>query len=1032
MAGNSDNFIDNGDFKNIDFGGKPEVFLGTPGASLGGWTLFGSGHSVRFMSHGNSNVLGNLPAELQGSDVNFVCLNGNGLSGLIGRQTNESLSEGQTVEVTWFAALDNNHACAAPSYTHTVQLAEKVEHSGSDVPVAGELFVNLSVTRSDGWRKFRETFTVKGSGLRYLSFKGDKNGGACGVVISGVKVVVVGGGDDVVKVAGDGEVSAKPKFPVTRIDFTVTRNDQPLKNTLVEIRIDGADTTGTQFVGGESSYTVHTGADGKAFIPANEIIAGTAGRVKLVAEVSGHTLALTIIVIKNEGDVTPISGAAYSLKKVDSTYASGDDQNAPTKTRFSRMLTVSVWDRDNRPATSGEVTFTVTSSSADTKGFLASNDGDTFDTVSTAGKTSLGAPVNQGFAKIWLWGQYGLSSGSGQLVVKANGKDLHGSEVGFSEQVWPSADSLTLTKTQGDEQSVLTGQAPTALTVRLASGANAVRGEWLHWTSDTSALTFTHSADTDSFVWSDAKSIWVRTDASGVASVSGIEAISSSATADAKVTVTSSVAASVVFTLHLNPAASTSKYEIVWEDLEALPVDTEVSRTVLVRDRVTQARLGGVSVLAEIDSKNDSAKIVLTPSTQTTKSTPDADLGRATFQLMASKEGASHLKLSVQADKNSVADVTLVANRNAVRKHLIFSTPDHLTISPASGGTSEINPIRIFLQPADADITQIEYEVKPTGDHALLRVQEGSGAKKTHGSLTAANGQFVVPALAVSDSIVNSSDEKKYTITFSVKGHPTIDPITCYVDFADGVYVHRFPEQITRTDPYPLDAGSRVENDSKLYVVTSQDKDGDIVVPHVKLRFHITVTAPVGADQRNVVFVNSQSDVEEASTDDSGKCFLPAMEIKNWSGSFEVAIYNGVGASAVDRWYFQVTPPRPPALIIFNRNRSTLEVSHPYELSDPVDTVTVYADLQKTSTVRGGTVNFSIRPDGATKASFKGPNGKYVDGEGKPILLMSSRISSNGKAPVPPLRAPHAGTLTLDATVSNIAPAVGAYKVGED
>lgn len=390
------------------------------------------------------------------------------------------------------------------------------------------------------WKRYSVDFKVEKAGKYFLKFRG-------GEVISNSQY---GTGTFITDIFLCTRSTSKPKVLVTHgavgdwpnvtaqahvgqyfaaIEFLFLADEKsidPLRDHLVKIQLRDPANTGLQFTEGKSEITGTTDHEGKLRLPAHTLKAGsktdTSGElVVIVDDAEIYRLRLNVLAQTAE------SGVAASVVRIPSSYSSGDEQNAISKTRFSRPLKVAVSDAKGLPATKGQITFTILKGNPSVMGYLSASPLVEWDTVSKTAGGPLTVSVNAGYAEAWLIGNYAGNEPMDTLTVTAQVKGKSTTGVSFTEHVWASNTAFNIDRISGNEQHLKPGDTIQQLKVKLEvrSTHHGVPHEWLQWKNNNAHdLRFVLTGmSSDSYHREDDQTVWTRTDANGLAQAPALE-----------------------------------------------------------------------------------------------------------------------------------------------------------------------------------------------------------------------------------------------------------------------------------------------------------------------------------------------------------------------------------------------------------------------------------------------------------------------------------------------------------------------------
>ena len=1031
---NSKNLIDDGNFEKVSFGGHRYHALNTDRARAGDWTLyFGptGHHKVKFVPQGNSEVPGNLPSDLVHG--NFACLN-YGDSALIGTPLNRTIKKGEKLIVTWWQAPTAEGHChgRSGSYDVTVQLRYQVVHEGA---VESEwLMESHPVYIGSGWQHARTSVweAQREYSQVYLSFKGDKRGNACGAVISGIKVLSVGGAqtDKITFTSSEGDtIYAETDAPVKKgITLTFLSGETPLAGANVSLTIEDPNHTKGHFVGSDAVVIYATDDNGRIVVAPNTVIAGGEGTIYIYATVNGQKLMVATIIVK-KGSVQPSGHPAFSVVKLASARAGGDEQQTRSGTVFARPLVVSVRAKEaGQLADSGKVTFLV-SHNGGTTGYLTTNASDSWNNVSMReGTGSVDATVEAGTASIWLWGQHDSSAPYGDFSVAAMVKEHPTSKlVTFKERVWLKSTDFILAPISEQQPDVVSGRSPDPLTAKLTAGKlspQPVAKEWLHWTIDPAdSLTFIKPNDSNTFEWENERSVWTLTGADGKATTPGLKVVGNPVVDErARVTVATPLAAqALTFTLNLHPAKEVTKYTIHWRGAKKLRVGHEQMFAVTVLDSEGKG-VGDVEVHAESLNR----ELTVSPAFSRTAVSPDADVGKALFGLRATPSGNYQLKLSTKYAESIT--IPIFAGDQVQDVHLHLEKGSNLSIGLDE--KLEGDPVVLRLQPTDSSLTKLDFLIKPLGtkSHLLARIDESDNWSLQGQLQRGTDGEFRIKALHLATHELDPGDPTSYDIEFKFRDREDIASVVVRVTVGEGIYVVMHPDRVgdSLEHAIPLEYNTQTSAEDAMYVAVFKDKNHDTPADGVSLVFTIVNTANTSFPAK---FAKSGSTVEHGVSV-RGKCYLPPLKVPAGQVTFTVTVHEGHGSAPIGIWYFRASPPLVAKRIEFAMRVHSVAAQ---QVHQSIDQVTVYSDETGRHTVFGGVVTFSIAAGSARGATFARPDGVFPTPTEKAVLNATARINTKGVAKVPAIWLPHTGKLILHASVGTNANAQPAtYDIDSD
>lgn len=899
------------------------------------------------------------------------------------------------------------------SLTHEAELEVILEQDGGRATSQKLQFRRQdknNPSSTDGhWQRYSVDFQVPQAGNYWLRFRGVPQGNnppQCAPFITDIflcprakpKLLNVEGAEGP---APHWKVKARADQhfrPLTFL-FAVGSGFGVLRNHLVTVELRDPAQSGLHFEGSDQTkFSDRTNSDGFFFLPGHQLKAGPKADKtgELVVVIDGEEIGRVSLEVLERA---PISGVAESVDIYASPYLSGDMQTAASRRRFSRALRVSVFDSGHQRATSGQVTFSASSTNGQVRSYVSASENLEWNSAS---QTEVDVPVRDGNAQAWLIGEFSGADSAGPIAVAARVKGKSSRSVIFHESVWSQNASFLILRVGGDRQHVTPGAPVTGLRAKLVmeSTSRGISNEWIRWEiMDATVLRFKPLEPGAIFYQESAHTIWTRTDPDGIARAPALERIGSDK-GTGHVRASTPLAAETSFTLFLDPAI---QYTIGVGENDALPLHTVQHRTITVRDSITNQPVSGVRVDAEVLGEDGNpAQIHPLRQHQITNGA-----GQVSFGFTAGHSGATTVLLS--AEKAHVRRLLLTATSHVVRETLTVLTQQPLMVS-RDHETKSANLITVVLDPADDDVDSIAYAITPADDDGLL-LKDESGNWNSNGKLPMVDGRTTITALRV-----GVSETSQYQIQFSVPGQEhAIHPVTFQVRVGEGAAaLEVYPQGTSSDHPYEIDSGTSIDNDPNVRVIAYKDTKKTILAPNARLHFFIVVTEPSGASPDAVAFKDGSLSAT-GITDQNGQCFVPALKVKNgFVGAFNIAVSNEGAGTTLANLYFGVKQAAAATLLEFEDARTKLKPSHPYAVG-VIGSVKVYSDAGKQHPVRSGQVAFSL--PGETKgATFQEEGGQFPSG-GKAIVRKVVSLDSSGEAQIPAIRTGHAGSLTLNATV---------------
>lgn len=322
---------------------------------------------------------------------------------------------------------------------------------------------------------------------------------------------------------------AEQHFPPLSFLLVDTEESALLRNHEVTLEIRDPEASGIHFEKGDrAKFVGRTNGDGVLTLGGRSMMAGAKPETtgQLVVVIDGTEIYKLGLRVEARA---PIVGVAASVERIPSSYSSGDEQNAISRTRFSRPLKVAVSDVNFQSATTGEVTFKISKGNAHVKGYLSETPLEWDAASKTDRGQQLNVSVNAGFAQVWLIGNYAGTEPMAELIVTAQVKGKTTASVSFTEHVWALNTAFSLHQMSGNGQQLKPGDPIQPLKVKLEvrSTHHGVPHEWLKWTNNNPHDLRFRLIDmlSDSYHKEDDQTVWTRTDADGLAHAPALERI---------------------------------------------------------------------------------------------------------------------------------------------------------------------------------------------------------------------------------------------------------------------------------------------------------------------------------------------------------------------------------------------------------------------------------------------------------------------------------------------------------------------------
>lgn len=838
---------------------------------------------------------------------------------------------------------------------------------------------------------------------------------ATGIAVTPIK----GSGDDLTL-----EANANGYFPSFRFFLTDSISSTLLRHFPVTFEIKQPAASGSHFEHQRNSHLLQVESDIEAIVvmPATTLRAGSppagAASDELLVKADGQIIATIKLVVK-QASLPDHQGEAETVLKARVAYLSGDAQSAASQTRFRHALSVDVRDAKGGRATKGHVTFKVVNADNGSAGYLTQSEEGSWTTISLEKRTQLDVSVNDGRAKVWLWGQ-NSSAYPGHLKIEAHVQGKREPTVVFYENVWPTQTALTLSKEQGDGQTVYQGEQPAPLRIRAVRADKTSVGvarEWLHWTIDTpSLMQFEQVPSGSSIEWENGESVWTRTDPDGHASAPHIH-LTAGSVGTAKVSVASPVAQTAEFTLNLKLNEPRIKYHLVRVDEESeIAVNTETDVSVKVLDSAGMG-VPNVHVRAAVESRSDLANAKIMPTAPASVVTNQD--GVATFKVVARKNGTFVLKF--ETDKAQFILLTLYATGHLVTSTLTVTLGRQLTLIPGQPTTD--HPVSIHLSPPDDGIPLVNFKVSPQRNDGLYVWQDGTWVHE--GNLPFRDSVAYLGKLRI--GAASPPNPAEFKIRFTIPGHESTLHDEATIKVGGLTYALLHPATSSKTNRLPVDSDSEIGNDPSMYVQVYTDSGHNSPAANAQVKFLLDIEAPNHTSDE-VAFTEGSKAEHVGTSRADGKCPLPAIKIaRNFTGDFQVSVYAGTSSAADGVFYFQALAASPPQVIRFDSDETPKKL-HPitYGEDHAAGRVQVFTDAKSTVPAHSGTVNFAINGASTATARFAGRDGVYNQQQA------SARINAKGWAKIPPLKVQQEGTLTIDATIGSLPSVSHTFTVEDD
>ncbi|WP_395757002.1 Ig-like domain-containing protein [Achromobacter sp. EB05] len=918
------------------------------------------------------------------------------------------------VNLNFLSVRDNIHNCGTLGASFDVELRPQGVTGGES------LVATFFDTAHGDWMRRSHDFNIEKPGKYRLIMKGVPNdpiSPICGSFVAdivlayrhklkalGIQAPIKGSGDNLTL-----EANANGYFPSFKFFLFDVISGTLLRHFPVTFEIKQPAASGSHFEHQSDSHLLQVESDTEANVvmPATTLRAGSppasAASDELLVKADGQVIATIKLVVK-QASLPDHQGEAETVLKARFAYLSGDAQSAASQTRFRHALSVDVRDAKGGRATKGHVTFKVVNSDNGAAGYLTESEDGSWTTISLEKRTQLDVPVNDGRAKVWLWGQ-NSSAHPGHLKIEAHVQGKLEPTVAFHENVWPTQTALTLSKEQGDGQTVYQGELPAPLRIRAVRADNTsvgADGEWLHWTIDTpSLMQFEPVPSGSSIEWENGESVWTRTDPDGHASAPRIH-VTAGSVGTAIVSVASPVAQTAVFTLNLKLNEPRVRYHLVRVDQESeIAVNTETDVSVKVMDNAGKG-VPNVHVRAAVESRSNLANATITPTAPASVVTNQE--GVATFKVVARKSGTFALKF--ETDKAQFIVLYLFATGHLVTSTLTVTLGRQLTLLP--GQPTADHPVSIHLSPPDDGIPLVNFKVSPQRNDGLYVWQDGTWVRE--GNLPFHDSVAYLGKLRI--GAASPPNPAEFKIRFTIPGHESTLHDEATIKVGGLAYVQLHPATSSDTNRLKVDSDSEIGNDPSMYVQVYTDSGHNSAAANAQVKFLIDIEAPNHTSDE-VAFTEGSKTEHVGTSRADGKCPLPAIKIaRNFTGDFRVSVYAGTSSTADGVFYFQALTASPPQVIKFDPDE-TLKTLHPkvYDEDREAGRVQVYTDARSTVPAHSGTVNFAINASSTATARFAGKDGAYDQQQS------SSRINAKGWAKVPPLKVKQEGTLIIDATI---------------
>ncbi|WP_158300829.1 hypothetical protein [Chromobacterium sp. ATCC 53434] len=419
-----------------------------------------------------------------------------------------------------------------------------------------------------------------------------------------------------------------------------------------------------------------------------------------------------------------------------------------------------------------------------------------------------------------------------------------------------------------------------------------------------------------------------------------------------------------------------------------------VNRQELVQIRVLDAvrktpTAAEVKVTARIDAQHDGAKMMFHAKEALASS------GMAEFLATATVLGTSNVVFQTDPAAQAAPLPVALTAQTSVSVPQLRVAPEEVELLPDS--LDDKQAVHVFFDPVPETVPEaIDFEVQER--ESSLRVRQGN-LQQLAGSLKiGGNGEAVLSALQLGAE----SGGKVLHIRFSA-GAAGARPCILNVKVKErAVSAKLLPDGVaTQAVPLVVDWSAAITL-SGCYVLVDGQQAG------VPVSFHL-----IGDREALAEFADAGTAAERSSrtvkTGAAGRAALPDIQTGAMPGKFRVDVYLAGNPHILGTFHFSVEQPLAAQLLVFGDDQyGHLSPGQAFK----ADYVTVYADLPRSQTLHGGTVQFVLDDSGKTGSRF-------VQAGGKPALQATASISPYGRALLPDIRLGGSpGGFSVTATVS--------------